>query len=796
MLNSKNRIKGCRNRPKEISRQTCLRIFKILENLTNWLSEDTSSAARMRYVIHNIFEKTDKCPICNNRLKYSSKNMKFELTCGLKDNDHLNYIQEETQRLAKESQLEKYGGWAAQTEEFKKKVTSTNLQKYGVSRYSQTEEFKQKMRQEKEEYLQKRTKTNLEKYGYEFASQHPDIKLKNIQRSKEALKKKYGVDHFTKWEGYPKYLEENKHYIISKMKKTNIEKYGAEFVPLSEHHKNLMLARYGVENYTQTEEYKHYMRENWPKISEKIKRTNLERYGTENYFQSDVFKKHLKENWPSISEKIRRTNLEKYGVEYYSQTEEYRQLMREKYPNILEKIKKTSLKKYGVEHYTKSDEFKKLWEQNKDKYMQRAKASNLEKYGVEFYSQTEEFKEKTKASNLEKYGVEFYSQTEEFKLSRDNIIKKIQKRSFIDYEDNITELSKEFLIKEFLTEKGYFDINKFMQNYECGETTAYRVMREYDIKYKKRQGTSLAEEEITKFIKELDPDAVIETNTKQVISPKELDIYLPEYNLAIEYNGLMFHSQGVSDFSMFNTPNKNKKLHLEKTEACEVKGIQLLHIFENEWLDSNLRQIWKSVIRNKLGKNSNRLMARKCEIRELTSKKDLKLSSDFFDENHLQGAKALGGIRIGLFYNDELVSCMTFGQSRFHKEKVYELIRFANKQDTTVMGAASKLFKYFVRLKNPKKIISYANRRWSDGGLYRQLKFKELHKTEPNYFYFKPGMNTLWSRNVFQKHKLKDKLPIFNEELTESENMFNNGYRRIYDSGNYSFLWESEENGG
>ena len=127
---------------------------------------------------------------------------------------------------------------------------------------------------------------------------------------------------------------------------------------------------------------------------------------------------------------------------------------------------------------------------------------------------------------------------------------------------------------------------------------------------------------------------------------------------------------------------------------------------------------------------------------------------------------------------------MTFSKPRFNKNYDYELIRFCNKLNTSVIGSASKLFNYFIKNYNPKSIISYANRRFSNGSIYETLGFKFLRKTEPNYFYFKRNVGILMSRNQFQKHKLKDKLDIYNPELSEQENMFNNDYRRIYDCGN------------
>ena len=136
---------------------------------------------------------------------------------------------------------------------------------------------------------------------------------------------------------------------------------------------------------------------------------------------------------------------------------------------------------------------------------------------------------------------------------------------------------------------------------------------------------------------------------------------------------------------------------------------------------------------------------------------------------------------------------MTFGKSRYNHNYEYELIRFCTLKNYQVVGGASKLLKKFEREFNPKSLISYANRRWSNGNLYKQLGFTFLNKTPANFFYFKENEKKLKSRNSFQKHKLKEMykkgiLKEYDDNLTAILNAYNNGYRRIWDSGNLSFI--------
>ncbi len=280
------------------------------------------------------------------------------------------------------------------------------------------------------------------------------------------------------------------------------------------------------------------------------------------------------------------------------------------------------------------------------------------------------------------------------------------------------------------------------------------------------QSVSGKEKNILDFIKSIYQDKIID-NSREIISPKELDIFIPEKNLAIEFNGIYWHSEEY----------KSRNYHTDKTNLCKEKGIQLIHVFEHQW--DNKPEIFKSAIANKLGL-STKIYARKCKVVELNNVKN------FLDNNHLQG-NCGSSIKLGLTYNDELVSVMTFGKPRFNKDHEYELLRFCNKLNTTVIGGASKLLKYFERKYNPKSIISYANLQWSNGKVYKNLGFTELSISEPNYWWTKGG--SVLSRYQCQKHKLgvilKDK---FNPSLSEKKNMENNGYSRLYDCGNMVFV--------
>jgi ribosomal protein L44E len=285
------------------------------------------------------------------------------------------------------------------------------------------------------------------------------------------------------------------------------------------------------------------------------------------------------------------------------------------------------------------------------------------------------------------------------------------------------------------------------------------------------QGISKEESELLDYIKLLDSDTI---QSYRFDGKKEFDVYSPKIKLAAEYDGVYWHStntvEGLKDF-------KNK--HLYKTNWAIENGMELFHVFSNEWTDPIKKEIWKSMISHKF-KLSNRLFARECTIRTITHQE----SSEFLDVNHLQG-RDQSSVRLGLFFENTLCAVMTFTKAKYNKNYEWELSRYCNKIHNTIVGGASKLLKFFINSAKPNSIIAYANRRYSEGDIFKVLGFTKLNITRPNYSYFKS--QNLHARNKFQKHKLNAVLSDYDPNLTEFQNMFNNKYRVIFDCGNVSY---------
>jgi len=247
-----------------------------------------------------------------------------------------------------------------------------------------------------------------------------------------------------------------------------------------------------------------------------------------------------------------------------------------------------------------------------------------------------------------------------------------------------------------------------------------------------------------------------------------LDIYIPDLGIAIEYNGLYGHS------SLF----KDKKYHFNKTEICENNNIQLIHIFENEWILK--KEIVKSILKSKLGLNTNRFFARKCTIKEVSSKE----SNKFLEDNHIQG-KDNAPHRYGLYFNNNLIQLITFKRSHRSKAKYLELKRSCSILNTTVVGGFNKLLKYAKNIFK-EDIITFADRRFSSkNNVYSKIG-NLIDIIKPNHFYIE-NLN-LASREKYQKHKLPNILEKFDISLTAIENCHNNNIYEIYDSGNLKYI--------
>lgn len=277
-------------------------------------------------------------------------------------------------------------------------------------------------------------------------------------------------------------------------------------------------------------------------------------------------------------------------------------------------------------------------------------------------------------------------------------------------------------------------------------------------------GPSKAENEIFEYVKSICPDA--EQSNRKLIAPKEIDIYVPSLNIAIEHNGLIHHSEA------FKLPSVAKLYHQDKTYACNAIGIRLIHIWEDEWL--NKPDIIKAYLRRVLGVSSRRINARDCSVLAVKSR----VVKEFLNEHHLQGGDR-GGDGFALYYKDELVAVAI--ASRVQGVTTHrELARWCVKSDVSVLGGFTKVL---ARFNEP--LISFCDTAKHMGNGYG-LAGWETQSTGDISFWYTNGKVRV-NRQQFQKYKLLAKGATGN---TERELAASLGFYRIWGCNQLKFAWE------
>lgn len=270
---------------------------------------------------------------------------------------------------------------------------------------------------------------------------------------------------------------------------------------------------------------------------------------------------------------------------------------------------------------------------------------------------------------------------------------------------------------------------------------------------------------------------------RHILNGREIDIYVPEKNIGIEYNGNKWHTEWFA--------KKDKNYHLFKMEECREKGVGLITIFEDEY------ELHKEIVLNKLTHILNigneripKLYGRKCEIKEIYSY----IAEDFLNVNHIQGF-VNSTLFLGAFYNENLVGVMSFTKQA---DNNWELTRLATDIKYNCCGVGGKLFNYFIKNYDFNEIKSFADRRWTldeNNNIYTKLGFVFHSFTKPNYTYYNANVNRYkrFHKFNFRKDKLVKKYPQLNPRMTETEMVKELGYDRIWDCGLIKYVYRKNE---
>lgn len=435
--------------------------------------------------------------------------------------------------------------------------------------------------------------------------------------------------------------------------------------------------------------------------------TCINKYGVKNTWQSDA-----------IKEKIKETNRKKYGTDWYLSTKEAH-----------EKSEQTKLDRYGSKTYNNQEQMK---------------ITKKVKYNNENYNN----RQKCKETMQNKYGV---SNAFQLISTKESILDNLAKNK------EYTKLFRECISSreksiELLKDKNYsyFDLVKlFNAPYYTIQYWATRLELKDYINYT-FTGKSHYEDDIVEFIKSLNINNI--KRNEKILNGLEIDIYLPDYNLGIEFNGTYWHSDLYKD----------KNYHFNKSLEAQKQNIRLVHIYQYEWDDDCQRDKIKSLLRIALGKVRERIYARDCEIRQITNKEAKVLNNKVHLQNH-RNAK----VTYGLFYNNELVQLMSFSH---HKNYEWEIVRGCPGSNNIVIGGVSKLFKHFIRDYSPKEIFSYCDFNKFDGKSYEALGMKFIDYTGPD-----------------MKYIIKDS--VINRQPAKYKEIKNSIDARIYGAGSLKYLW-------
>ena len=289
-------------------------------------------------------------------------------------------------------------------------------------------------------------------------------------------------------------------------------------------------------------------------------------------------------------------------------------------------------------------------------------------------------------------------------------------------------------------------------------------------------GPSKGQIEVFEFVRAYTP-AVLEFPLPG--SKYRVDIFLPELKLGIEYNGLLWHSSKVLD---------NPLKDAERYRVAKDQGIRLLTVFEDEWLHK--KEAVKRTLMSAIG-CLPRVYARDTELVEITNE----AASIFYGEHHMIGPRARSAVNLGLSYRGALVACMSFDTLRSIRgsssPRHMELVRYAS--SLTVVGGASKLFKYFLSLDLVDRVTSYSDNRLFSGRMYEKLGFQWVHDVRPDYWYT-TGRPTFGRKHKagFQKTKLIKMFPGCDLSKSEREICYEAGLYRIYDCGKKRWDYQAQ----
>jgi len=490
----------------------------------------------------------------------------------------------------------------------------------------------------------------------------------------------------------------------------------------------------------------------WNSAVNKRKATCTNLYGAEYYFDYD-----------KMVNQSRKTKADRYGNKNYVNPEKMKQTKKERYGNENyrndEKIKATNKERYGADNPFGSKQIiSKIDEKMQREYGGRGFASTVISADIR---DTIEYK----------FGVSNAMQNSDVSLKSRNTKRKLY------YGDDLHKTLTEDLDKQY---KQYFEnnklsITKLAESIGVDRNTLSRAFQREGFEVLDRRyncSTSAGEDYLINIIKSIDPSVEIIRNTRKIIEPKEIDIWLPQYNLGIEYHGSYWHQE-----------NKVGEKHRDKAVLAQKIGIRLIQIFDYELVEKTDKII--SVIKNAMGICEKKIFARDCQITKL----DVKTARTFCEENHLQNYSP-AKINYGLIHKTlGLVQLMSFSSPRFSRKNQWEIIRLCTKRNFIVLGGTEKLWKNFIKEYEPSDVITYADARFFSGSTYNRIGFEYKDHSGSGYIW-NNGVSKLTRHQTRKSNLLDENKKLINK--SENQIMSTKGFYKILDAGNFVYEWRKQ----
>lgn len=448
-------------------------------------------------------------------------------------------------------------------------------------------------------------------------------------------------------------------------------------------------------------------------------------------------------HFPDVVEKRKMTLAEKWECGHPMRDKEYK-----------EKRKKAFKEKWGVDHMIHIPGMLERIAKNEDgewfvateEFRKKSNKTKMERYNTTNLMSVPSIVGKKLKTNMERYGAENHTQR--------HITPETMK--ILEDKEKLEALVKDRFFEDVANELGVH------------QSSIQRYCAFHGIKVKRT--TSKAELEIIELLEE---NGINVEHSVRLISNREIDIYLPDHNVGIEFNGMYWHSDKF----------RKETYHQEKSIMHKDIGVLILHIWEDDWDNPAKKRIIINKILSKVGIVNGKVFARKTEASYIENKE----AKDFYEENHIQG-HVNGSMYIGLRDEvGELVACMTMKRAG---EGVWDLSRFATKKQ--VVGGLGKCLAFFKNNNEWNEIFTFASLDYSHGGLYEATGFTDKGLTPPNMWYMKIGEWRRMGRRRFIKSKLPKILDTFDPDLTEKENMIANGYAIIHDAGSIKYVMSND----